>query len=387
MDICNDPGVLRLFLILKLIFQIACIVLPIIIIILGTMDMFKAIINNKPQETIKEGLIINFKRLIAVLIIFCIPSIFKFIFTDLVPVENSINECFTNANLDTINRLTEEQKNKLAADKEAEKEKNNLLLQETQKLEAERNEQIQNIKESFQEKVEQNNANNNYYNGSGNINTEAMSGLANPNLTAKSFSGSKNINYWELVPDNISNSPALIVFLHGSGECGNLNGMLYTGMPKFMNNGSLDNFDAIFIAPNTASCSWSSDATVTKELIDSVVREYNVDTNHIIITGHSLGGNGTWNMVAKYPNFFSAAVPISGCPSSSQNALYVNIPIRSYVGASESSYIGCNTNNVTAINNMGGNVELIKVPSPYDSHGAVINIYGDAEVINWMLKQ
>ena len=65
MDICKDPGVLRLFLILKLIFQIACIVLPIIIIILGSMDMFKAVINNKPQETIKEGLIINFKRLIA----------------------------------------------------------------------------------------------------------------------------------------------------------------------------------------------------------------------------------------------------------------------------------------------------------------------------------
>ena len=79
MDICNDPGVLRLFLILKLIFQIACIVLPIIIIILGSMDMFKAVINSKPQETIKEGLIINFKRLIAALIIFCIPSIFKFI--------------------------------------------------------------------------------------------------------------------------------------------------------------------------------------------------------------------------------------------------------------------------------------------------------------------
>lgn len=386
MDICNDPGVLRVFLIFKIIFEIACIILPIIIIILGSIDMFKAIINSKPQDTIKDGLMLNLKRMIAALIIFFIPSILKFIFTNLVPVDSSLNECFTNANLDTITKLTKEQEDKLATEKQNEKEKNNLLLQEAQKLEQERNEQIQNIKESFKEKLETNN-DDNYYNSSSNINTEAMSGLSNPNLTAKTFSGSKNINYWELVPDNISSSPALIIFLHGSGECGNMNSMLYTGMPKFMNNGSLDNFDAIFIAPNTASCSWSNDISVTKELIDNVVKEYNVDTNHIIITGHSLGGNGTWNMVARYPNFFSAAVPVSGCPTSSQNSQYVNIPIRSYVGASESSYIGCNTNNVTTINNMGGNVELIKVPSPYDSHGAVINIYGDSEVINWMLQQ
>ena len=153
-----------------------------------------------------------------------------------------------------------------------------------------------------------------------------------------------------------------------------------------MNNGSLNNYDAIFIAPNTASCSWSSDAASTKDLIDHVIKEYNIDMNHIVITGHSLGGNGTWNMIDKYPGFFSKAVPVSGCPTASKER-YANIPIRSYVGASESSYYkSCNTNYIPGINNIGGNAEYILVPSPNDNHGTVINVYGDSELINWMLS-
>lgn len=206
-------------------------------------------------------------------------------------------------------------------------------------------------------------------------------------MNLKLYSGTKEVKYWELVPENIGSKPALIVFLHGSGECGNAEAMLDTGLPKFMNNGSLNNYNAIFIAPNTSVCNWTTDASITKELIDSIVNKYNVDKNHIIITGHSLGGNGTWNMIAQYPGFFSAAVPVSGCPIAS-NEKYVGIPIRSYVGASEKSYyFQCNQAKVNGINKLGGNVDFITVPSPNDTHGTVINIYGNSELINWMLKQ
>ena len=69
------------------------------------------------------------------------------------------------------------------------------------------------------------------------------------------------------------------------------------------------------------------------------------------------------------------------------NNSYLGIPIRSYVGQSESYYFNCNNAKVDGINEIGGNVELILVPSPNDTHGSVINIYGDSSVINWMLKQ
>ena len=377
MELCTDPHFLQVFYILKVTFKIVLTIVPIVFMVMIFKDIFMAVVNAKPQDELTNVFSKSIKRFIAAIIVYFLPSIFTFIFTDLLPVDSTMNVCFDNASIEKINEyknMSEEERKEEAKNRqEALKESANKRQEEEEK----RNEAIK------QEKEEQNQQQLTGGNGTSTVTGKS----SNPNLVLKSYSGIKNVNYWELVPKDISNKPALVVFLHGSGECGSPNSMLNTGLPKFMNNGSLNNYDAIFIAPNTSSCSWSSDAASTKDLIDYVIKEYNVDMNHIIITGHSLGGNGTWNMISQYPGFFSAAVPVSGCPAGDVSN-YTNIPIRSYVGASESSYYkSCNTNYVPSINNSGGTAEYILVPSPNDTHGAVINVYGDSELINWMLSQ
>lgn len=378
MEFCTEPNILQVFYILKLALNIVFIVVPIIFMVMIFKDIFMAVVNSKPDDELKAVLSKSIKRFIAAIIVFFLPSIFSFVFTDLVTVDASLMVCFENASLDKINEYKTMSEEERKADAEKRREELNKAAKERNELEAKKNEQI---KKEREEKEKQEAANQS--NGSSTVTGNG----SNEYLVLKSYSGSKTVNYWELVPPNVSRKPALVVFLHGSGECGNANSMLATGLPKFMNNGSLNSYDAIFIAPNTSSCSWSSDATSTKELIDYVVNEYNVDRNHIIITGHSLGGNGTWDMVSRYPGFFSAAVPVSGCPYAGVEK-YLDIPIRSYVGASESSYYkNCNTSYAPKINNSGGNIQYILVPSPNDTHGAVINVYGDSELIEWMLKQ
>ena len=379
MEFCTEPNILQVFYILKLALNIIFIVVPIIFMVMIFKDIFMAVVNSKPDDELKSVLSKSIKRFIAATIVFFLPSIFSFVFTDLVTVDASLLVCFENASLDKINEYKTMSEEERKADAAKRKEELNKAAKERNELEDKKNEQI---KKEREEKEKQEAAENQ---GTGSSTVTGNSN--NEYLALKTYSGSKTVNYWELVPPNISKKPALVVFLHGSGECGNPSGMLRTGLPKFMNNGSLNSYDAIFIAPNTSNCSWSSDATSTKELIDYVVNEYNVDRNHIIITGHSLGGNGTWDMVSRYPGFFSAAVPVSGCPNAGVEK-YLDIPIRSYVGASESSYYkNCNTNYAPKINNSGGNIQYILVPSPNDTHGAVINVYGDSELINWMLNQ
>lgn len=157
-------------------------------------------------------------------------------------------------------------------------------------------------------------------------------------MTAKTFTGSKTVNYWELIPSGATSNHRLIIFLHGTGECDNMNSMLSYALPKYMNEGYMEQYNAIFIAPNSSTCNWSMDATAVKELINSVVVEYDIDPSKIIITGHSLGGKGTWHMISKYPGFFSAAAPMS-CYAFENINSYVGIPIRKYVGASEETYV------------------------------------------------
>lgn len=379
MEFCTEPNILQVFYILKLALNIIFIVVPIIFMVMIFKDIFMAVVNSKPDDELKSVLSKSIKRFIAAIIVFFLPSIFSFVFTDLVTVDASLLVCFENASLDKINEYKTMSEEERKADAAKRKEELNKAAKERNELEDKKNEQIKKEREEKEKQEAAENQANGSSTVTGNSNNEY--------LALKTYSGSKTVNYWELVPPNISKKPALVVFLHGSGECGNPSGMLRTGLPKFMNNGSLNSYDAIFIAPNTSNCSWSSDATSTKELIDYVVNEYNVDRNHIIITGHSLGGNGTWDMVSRYPGFFSVAVPVSGCPNAGVEK-YLDIPIRSYVGASESSYYkNCNTNYAPKINNSGGNIQYILVPSPNDTHGAVINVYGDSELINWMLNQ
>lgn len=378
---CEDPGVLRVFLIVKTIFTIVLTLLPIIVIIFTSIDIFKSVIGSKPSEDLKNSIYQSGKRILAALIVFFIPTIISFIFSEIIPEDTSLNQCFTNAELGKIEKYTEKYEAKLEAEKEAAKKAKEEAIKKREEEEKKKNEEIR-------ENIEANNQNN-----SGNstgITSELSGGnvnnSANGNMKAKQFNGSKTMQYWELVPPNVSNNPALIIFLHGTGECGNMNKMLNAGMSQYMNKGYYDNYDAIFIAPNTKSCSWSSDSAVLKELIDTVVQEHNVDRNHIIITGHSLGGVGVWNMIAKYQGFFSAAVPISGCAFESVTK-YVGTPIRNYVGASEDTYIKCTYPVVNNINKNGGNAEYYTLESPYNTHSSVIQIYKDAELINWMLRQ
>ena len=71
------------------------------------------------------------------------------------------------------------------------------------------------------------------------------------------------------------------------------------------------------------------------ELINYFITSYKIDKNKISLTGHSMGGTGTWNLALEFPELFSCIAPLSGSVSISEvniNKLK-NIPIRAYVGS------------------------------------------------------
>lgn len=52
-----------------------------------------------------------------------------------------------------------------------------------------------------------------------------------------------------------------------------------------------------------------------------------IDPARLYMTGHSMGGLGTWDLVARKPNFWAAAVPMAGYPDHDKAAVLVNTPI------------------------------------------------------------
>ena len=105
----------------------------------------------------------------------------------------------------------------------------------------------------------------------------------------------------------------LLLFLHGAGERGSdLNKVKVHGPPKLIHKfPQLKN--AIVISPQCPEGSWWIPSTL-KALLEEVLdlHKNKIDEHRKYITGLSMGGYGTWNLISKNPNYFAAAAPICG---------------------------------------------------------------------------
>jgi len=82
---------------------------------------------------------------------------------------------------------------------------------------------------------------------------------------------------------------------------------------------ALEELGAIIVAPDTLGGNWSTpeNERAVKQLLDDVLGSYNIDKKKIVVTGYSMGGAGAWSIAEKYPEYFSAVIPVSGRPPAS----------------------------------------------------------------------
>ena len=82
---------------------------------------------------------------------------------------------------------------------------------------------------------------------------------------------------------------------------------------------ALAELGAIIVAPDSLRGDWSTaeNESAVNMLLDGVLASYSVDAKRIVVTGFSMGGTGTWHFAEKYPERFSAAVPVAGRPPAS----------------------------------------------------------------------
>jgi predicted peptidase len=82
---------------------------------------------------------------------------------------------------------------------------------------------------------------------------------------------------------------------------------------------ALAELGAIIVAPDSLRGDWSTTENErgVNELLDDVLANYSIDTKKIVVTGFSMGGAGAWHIAERYPDRFSAVIPVSGRPPAS----------------------------------------------------------------------
>ena len=194
------------------------------------------------------------------------------------------------------------------------------------------------------------------------------------------------LQYFLTRPDDATADEKLpmIVALHGAGERGtDLEKVKVHGIPKYF---TLDpnhmGTRVITLSPQCpAGDIWSNFPGALMELILHVAQEEGADMNRISITGLSMGGFGTWTMLARYPDFFSAGAPICGGGVS----WYINTktPIRTFHGDADTTVpIQYTYMMADALNSRGGNVEMIVYHGC--SHDAWTRAYEKTDLITWL---
>jgi predicted peptidase len=102
----------------------------------------------------------------------------------------------------------------------------------------------------------------------------------------------------------------LILSLHGSGESGTNNtGQINSNIDDLL--AEAKRRGAFLYAPQTNG-GWASTTILDRvmTMVDRAVAEQNVDNDRLYVTGLSMGGGGTWNMLHRFGDRFAAGVPI-----------------------------------------------------------------------------
>ncbi|MBQ9853845.1 MAG: DUF5011 domain-containing protein [Bacilli bacterium] len=211
---------------------------------------------------------------------------------------------------------------------------------------------------------------------------------------------SKNIkmSYWLYVPKNPPKNLPVVVFLHGGGEGGNdykngkMSGIVYGIGNDIKNYGSV--YDAIVIMPQSPKWSWIEDANMlagAMEIINYIVDKYNADSNRISISAFSNGCESLNLVVKRYPNYFSAYVPIECILFSSSVPYMINAPVWSF-NSQKVNHQG-SVKFINKLNEAGGNGKEYYMN--VESHVALVggkkdfSIFRDKEIdlVNWMTSQ
>lgn len=222
----------------------------------------------------------------------------------------------------------------------------------------------------------------------------------------------KKIAYTQLSykQDTTDKNTVFILFLHGAGERGIDNeAHLKVGLPNLVNSlkkAGLKNF--VVLAPQCpvnerwVDVDWSTTSHVMKKnphwpldlvfsLMDSITQiNPNFDTTRFYVTGLSMGGYGTWEVLQRRPETFAAAIPICGGGDKTLGRSLVNIPIWMFHGSKDKAVpLVRTTDMLNAIKKELGSSPLKAKITIYENKGHLIwnETYDNQEVINWLISQ
>ena len=216
------------------------------------------------------------------------------------------------------------------------------------------------------------------------------------------------LNYRALEPETIKPKEKypLVIFMHGAGERGNDNELqLVHGSQMFLNPVNREKYPAFVIFPQCPKDKYwaftkrpesfftmETEDEITpilksvKELIDTYLANPAVDRSRVYIMGLSMGGMATYDLVARYPEIFAAAIPICGAADNENLSKVKGVSWRIYHGdADDVVPVKCSRLAYAALKKGKADVEYFEFPGC--NHGSWNPAFTCPDFLEWLFKQ
>ena len=198
----------------------------------------------------------------------------------------------------------------------------------------------------------------------------------------------KSFHYLKYTPESNGEKMPLVVFMHGAGERGEADGSeldLVARHGFFKKAGRGQQYPFMMVGPQCPRNEyWGSYLESLNQFLDYIIKENNVDTDRIYLTGLSMGGTATWLWALGNPERFAAIAPVCGQGINWYAGKLINKPVRVYHGdIDEVVSVHESVEMVSSINRKGGHATLKLF------HGVKHNAWDYAyenEMVEWFMQ-
>ena len=203
--------------------------------------------------------------------------------------------------------------------------------------------------------------------------------------TAQQF---ENTNYLLYLPEDYGQEGhrwPLILYLHGKSLRGSdLEQLKSYGLTALLEKDLRIPF--VVVSPQCpGDRTWLTEDETLNRLIDHVVSTYAVDPERVYVTGHSMGGRGTWLLAYKHPEKLAAIVPMSDAPLDDAWAKQVaKVPAWVFHGTKDDLEPFERTRQFAeALKKYRAEVKFTPLP---DRDHYILDIYENQEIYDWLLQ-
>jgi lysophospholipase L1-like esterase/dienelactone hydrolase len=214
------------------------------------------------------------------------------------------------------------------------------------------------------------------------------------------------LGYRLLKPENYDAAKKypLVLLLHGSGERGQDNeAQLKYGAALFLKPGTREKYACFVVVPQCppdqkwADIDWSSDTPVQPEKVsqpmghvlgalEGLEKEFSIDMDRLYVTGLSMGGYGTWDLITRNPEKWAAAAPICGGGDKTKAARAKDLPIWAFHGALDKTVKPARTQEMIAAIEAAGGHPLFS-EYPYVGHDSWNHAFDEPAFLPWLFAQ